>query len=71
MTKGLWLLGATAEKCFGFDQTLLKQERKKTMPFKSQAQRKYLYANEPKVAKKFAEHTPKNAKLPKRVSKKK
>lgn len=40
------------------------------MPFKSEAQRKYLYANHPEVAKEFAEHTPKNAKLPKRVSKK-
>jgi hypothetical protein len=37
------------------------------MPFKSQAQRKYLYANEPKVAAKFAKETPKGAKLPQKV----
>jgi hypothetical protein len=29
------------------------------MPFKSEKQRRYLWANEPKVAKKFAKHTPK------------
>jgi len=40
------------------------------MPFKSEAQRKYLYANEPEVAKKFAKHTPKGKKLPKKVGKK-
>lgn len=27
------------------------------MPFKSEKQRKYLYANKPKVAAKFAKHT--------------
>lgn len=41
------------------------------MPFKSDAQRKYLYAKKPKVAKRFAEETPKNAKLPARARKKK
>ena len=41
------------------------------MPFKSQAQRGFLFANNPKVAKEFAAHTPKGAKLPKRVTKKK
>jgi hypothetical protein len=41
------------------------------MPFKSKAQRAYLYANNPKVAKKFAKHTPKGASLPKRVKGKK
>lgn len=40
------------------------------MPFKSEAQRKYLYANEPKVAKEFAAHTPKGKKLPKKAKKK-
>jgi hypothetical protein len=40
------------------------------MPFKSEAQRRYLYANEPKVAKEFAKKTPKNAKLPARTKKK-
>lgn len=41
------------------------------MPFKSEAQRRYLFANEPAVAKEFASKTPKGAKLPKRVAKKK
>ena len=42
------------------------------MPFKSQAQRKYLFAKEPAVAKEFAEHTSKQqmAKLPEHVKKK-
>lgn len=39
------------------------------MPFKSQAQRKYLYSQEPEVAKEFAEHTSKSQmkKLPEKV----
>lgn len=41
------------------------------MPFKSEAQRRYLFAKEPEVAKRWAKKTPKNAKLPERVSKKK
>ena len=41
------------------------------MPFKSQAQRSWMYANDPKMAKKWEEHTPKDAKLPKKVKKKK
>jgi len=41
------------------------------MPFKSEAQRGYLYANEPAVAKEFQKHTPKGAKLPPRKKKKK
>ncbi len=43
------------------------------MPFKSQAQRKYLFANEPKVAKEFAENTTKEQmkKLPEKKSMKK
>lgn len=40
------------------------------MPFKSKAQRGYLYANEPAVAAKFQAATPKGAKLPARVGKK-
>ena len=40
------------------------------MPFKSEAQRRYLYAKKPSVAKKFAKHTPPGKKLPKRVKKK-
>lgn len=39
-------------------------------PFKSKAQKGYLYANEPKVAKEFQKATPKGAKLPARVKKK-
>jgi hypothetical protein len=35
------------------------------MPFKSQAQRGYLYANNPAVAAEFQAATPKGAKLPK------
>lgn len=41
------------------------------MPFKSQAQRRKLFASNPKVAKEFAAKTPKGAKLPERVKKKK
>lgn len=40
-------------------------------PFVSKAQRAYLYAKRPAVARKFARHTPKGKKLPKRVRKKK
>lgn len=40
------------------------------MPFKSEAQRKFLFANKPKVAKEFASKTPKGKRLPKRVGKK-
>tara|TARA_R110000751_G_scaffold112718_4_gene211710 strand:+ start:154 stop:348 length:195 start_codon:yes stop_codon:yes gene_type:complete len=38
------------------------------MPFKSEAQRKWMYANKAKMAKKWEKHTPKNKKLPKKVS---
>lgn len=41
------------------------------MPMKSQSQRKYLWATNPKVAKEFEEKTPKEKKLPKKVKKKK
>ena len=37
------------------------------MPFKSEAQRRYLYATNKKVAEKYAKHTPKGKKLPERV----
>ena len=40
------------------------------MPFKSKAQRSYLYANKPGVAKKFEKKTPKGKSLPKRAKKK-
>lgn len=38
------------------------------MPFKSEAQRRYLWAKEPEVAKEFAKETPKGAKLPMHVA---
>lgn len=41
------------------------------MPFKSKAQRRYLHSKEPEVAAKFEKHTPKKAKLPEHVKKKK
>jgi len=41
------------------------------MPFKSAAQRAWMYANEPEMAKKWQKHTPKGKKLPRKVSKKK
>jgi len=41
------------------------------MPFKSSAQRAYLFAKHPKIAKEFASKTPKGAKLPKHAKKKK
>jgi len=34
------------------------------MPFESEAQRRYLWMHEPKVAKEFAAATPKGKKLP-------
>jgi len=39
------------------------------MPFKSSSQRKFLFANKPKIAKKFTTETPKGKKLPKKVKK--
>lgn len=41
------------------------------MPFKSQAQRGFMYANHPEIAKEFEEKTPKGKKLPEHVAKKK
>jgi hypothetical protein len=41
------------------------------MPFKSQAQRRWMYANHPEMAEEWSEHTPKGAKLPERVKHKK
>lgn len=38
------------------------------MPMKSQAQRRYLWAKHPDVAKKFEKETPKGKKLPKRIN---
>ena len=41
-----------------------------SMPFKSQAQRKFMYAKHPEMAKEWEEKTPKGKKLPKKVKKK-
>lgn len=41
------------------------------MPFESQAQRKYMYANHPEMAKEWEAATPKDKKLPERKHKKK
>jgi hypothetical protein len=39
------------------------------MPFLSKAQRKWMYANDPQMAKKWEEHTPKGKELPEKVKK--
>lgn len=39
------------------------------MPFKSKAQRRALYAKDPKLAREFEKETPKGAKLPEKVKK--
>lgn len=39
------------------------------MPFKSEAQRKFLYATNPKLAAEFEKKTPKGIKLPKKATK--
>lgn len=41
------------------------------MPFKSEAQRKWAYANKPEMAERWEKETPKTTKLPERVGKKK
>ena len=40
------------------------------MPFKSKAQRRYLYSQHPEIAEEFEEHTPKGKKLPEKVKRK-
>ena len=37
------------------------------MPFRSQAQRKFLFAKKPRLAEEFARKTPKGKKLPKKI----
>lgn len=37
------------------------------MPFKSEAQRRYMHINHPEIAKEFEAETPKGGKLPERV----
>lgn len=39
------------------------------MPFRSQAQRRFMYSQKPELAKEFESATPKNAKLPQYVKK--
>jgi len=41
------------------------------MPFKSEAQRRFLYARYPELAKKWEAHTPKGKKLPERKKRRK
>jgi hypothetical protein len=41
------------------------------MPFKSEAQRRWMYENKPELAKEFQRETPQNAKLPEKASGKK
>lgn len=41
------------------------------MPFKSKAQRRFMYARHPKLAKEFESKTPKGKKLPEKIKKKK
>jgi hypothetical protein len=38
------------------------------MPFKSDAQRRFMYATDPKLAAKFAAETPKGTNLPEKVA---
>jgi len=40
------------------------------VPFKSQAQRRWMYAKHPAMARRWQAHTPKGKKLPKRARKK-
>ncbi|MFA4972111.1 MAG: hypothetical protein WC683_05825 [bacterium] len=40
------------------------------MPIRSEAQRRYLWANHPEIAKRWEEHTNPNARLPEHVPKK-
>jgi len=41
------------------------------MPFKSKAQRKWMFKRKPAMAKRWAKETPKGLKLPERVGKRK
>ncbi len=41
------------------------------MPFKSKAQRRFMYATHPKIAARWSKETPKKTKLPNKVSRKK
>lgn len=41
------------------------------LPFRSKAQRRFLFSKHPRIARRFAKHTPKNSTLPERKKKKK
>lgn len=41
------------------------------MPFRSEAQRAFMFANHPQLAKEFQAATPKGAKLPRKIEKRK
>jgi len=41
------------------------------MPFKSKSQQRWMYANEPEMAKKWSDHTPSHKSLPEKAKKKK
>ena len=41
----------------------------KVVPFKSESQRRWMYANDPEMAKEWSAHTPKGKKLPEHVKK--
>ena len=41
------------------------------MPFKSQAQRRWMYANEPEMAERWSDHTSDHKSLPEKAKKKK
>lgn len=49
---------------------LLAQQVRSTVPFKSKAQRRALYAKNPALAREFEAATPKGKKLPEKVAKK-
>lgn len=41
------------------------------LPFRSKAQRRFLFAKHPRIAKRFAQHTKKGVRLPEHASKRK
>lgn len=41
------------------------------LPFRSKAQRRFLFAQHPRIARRFARHTPQGASLPERKKKRK
>ena len=53
------------------EERIYKNREVKMSPFKSEKQKKWMYANEPEMAKRWQKETSKGKKLPKRVKKKK